>query len=223
MKVFLILLLSFSIAKAQKLDTSYKAPTRKENVIVVRSKIDSANTLCVKGDISYEMSLYEEGLSQFISANRIDENNIYILRSIGFGFLKLRKLDSSIFYLNKALQLYKDDKGSLHHLIYCYLYKLDYNKSEHLAESYRAKYPDEGESYYTLLLINRKLLRYEKAIKYAKKAIDLYTREKNNFLGDAYYMLGILYYENKQHEIAKDYFKKAKDFGGVYVDPKYLI
>ena len=62
-----------------------------------------------------------------------------------------------------------------------------------------------SESIYEVASLNEKLGNKDEAIKYYKKYINMYT-SKDKYYDDAYYQLGMLYYNNGKLEDAKSTF-----------------
>ena len=62
-----------------------------------------------------------------------------------------------------------------------------------------------SESIYQVAFLSEKTKNYNQAVKYYKKYINTYTKE-DQYYDDAFYQLGMLYYENGDLENAKKTF-----------------
>lgn len=178
------------------------------------------------GEYEEAIKQYKKGLQLLESAKDIDEinrkfNSSLTIASISDSYLKLKKLDSANFYLNKGIEKHLDtinDVIRLNYLSQKSKILIAENKNEEALivleklKDLSHKYDtNSGETYYykELAEANSNLKNYDKAIAIMLKGIDKIKNKTKEFnLVEDYKKLAKIYKKAGNIEKSNEYFEK---------------
>jgi len=218
--------LNFAISSEKILDIIYY-----EEKKATKTEISERDLLLLSAEEVYKIAIeyvdqkqYEEALKAFNLSILKDKNFVNAYYYAGWTCIKLERYDNAISYLKKTLELNEQNSEAYFYLglAYFYLDKLD-ESIKSFNELLSKKDPfKQKETLLCLGIIYDRLEKYEKAIEYYEKYIDI---DSDN--ADVFYSLGYAYIEvgQKKHWLnKKKYFTKAVRYlnKSIYLDPNKI-
>lgn len=153
----------------------------------------------------------EQAITLIKSNLEKDPDNIDNLNYLAEAYLKLNKIDESIFYYEKILEIDPYDAETWVMLSDIYISKGDFEKAIEYVENANAINEEMLDSYFILansLLLHKK---YDEAIKYYKTYLEF---EPTN--AEAYYKLGVSYESIENFKDAIEAYTKAIEYDDGY-------
>jgi len=158
LKVTLIVLLSFSF------------------LVIFLSNANSANDSELyfsKGLLAFDEGRFDEAAIEFEKALQIDSENPNILFQLGKTYNRLKSFDESVEPLEKALKINPQIKGINYESGVAYFNTGEFEKALNEFDITIEKEPERGEGYYYKALSLFRLDKWNDAITYLQKALEL--------------------------------------------------
>jgi len=218
--------LNFAISSEKILDTVFYEERK-----ITKTEISERDLLLLSAEEVYKIAIgyvdqkrYEEALKIFNLSILKDKDFVNAYYYAGWTCIQLKRYDNAISYLKKTLELNEQNSEAYFYLglAYFYLDKLD-ESVKSFNELLSRKDPfKQKETLLCLGIIYDRLEKYEKAIEYYEKYIDI---DSDN--ADVFYRLGSAYIEvgQKKHWFnKKKYFTEAVRYlnKSIYLDPNKI-
>lgn len=218
--------LNFAISSEKIFDTVFYEERK-----VTKTEISEKNLLLLSSEEIYRIAIeyvdqkrYEEALKIFNLSILKDKDFVNAYYYAGWTCIQLERYDNAISYLKKTLELNEQSSEAYFYLglAYFYLDKLD-ESVKSFNELLSRKGPfKQKETLLCLGVIYDRLEKYEKAIEYYERYIDI---DSDN--ADVFYRLGSAYIEvgQKKHWFNKEkYFTEAVKYlnKSIYLEPNKI-
>lgn len=206
----------------------YSQETKKE--IINKDDVDHQMTITTggmyDGTTSEEARKYFDKAAEYENKNDLDNAKEYYLKAIkkdskyveacdnlGLVYRRLGEFDKAINYYKKSIELYPDGQMAHQNLAAVYSILKDYKSAINEYEEILRISPNDPEGYFGIANSYMMLSKFDDALIYANKALDLYKKTNSHHIADGYYMVGLINYYQGDKESAVNYLQLAKDNG----------
>jgi len=162
-----------------------------------------------KGYNAFHSDDYIKAIKYYRKAIKQDPNYIDAYDNCGVAYRRMGNLDSAAYYYKKSIQI--NPKTSIAHGNLAIVYT-EQGKLQEAIQEYGeiSKYnPNDPEAPYGIAGLYIQMKQYDKALPIAKKSAELFEKYQPQYVGDAYYYVGLSYLYLKENKNAKEYFYKA--------------
>jgi tetratricopeptide (TPR) repeat protein len=197
-----------------------------------QNNITSTETGMYDGTESKEAGEYYDMAADY-ARNKDTKNAVkYYLKSIkadpgfeeaydnlGRVYRTLGEYEKAIECYNKSIEIYPNGEMAHQNLavVYGIQEKLDKALAQYdILQKISAENP---ESYFGAANIYMRQEKFDKALENANKALELYIASNSHYIGEAYYLVGLIHYYNDDLEESKKHMTLAKD-KGVKISPE---
>jgi tetratricopeptide (TPR) repeat protein len=177
-----------------------------------KTNFDKASKYDIKKD-------YLNSKKYYLLAIKYDTNYVEAYDNAGLACRRLEQYDSAIYYYKRSIALYPKGITAHQNLAAVYGLKKDYTNAAGEFEEIIKLEPDNPEGYFGLADTYMMQSKFDEALTNAKKALQLYESVKSPLVGDAQYVMGLIYYYQGDDKNAKTYLKSAKKHGAE-IDPE---
>jgi tetratricopeptide (TPR) repeat protein len=200
----------------------------------VKSKISKARVFCPtmneEARLLYNSALefeqqeqYADAQERYLKAIEKDPGYCDAMDNVGQMFRRKGDLKQAISWYKRSLAVKPDNSVAHQNLAVAYRIQGD-------ADNTLAEYqwlvrndPDNPEGYYGLGMTFIELGQPSAAIKALHRAVELYHANSSTFLGDAQFLLGAAYYDQKDFRNARDYLLLSYPSRKEDPDANYLL
>ena len=120
-----------------------------------------------------DKKLYDDAISKYKDALKLDETDYETLHNIGYCYAKQKQFDKALEYFNKALAI-KKNILTLHSIALVYVHEKKYEEALEYCDKALELSPDFRECLNDKYIIYMELKKYEKALDVMEKIINLY-------------------------------------------------
>ena len=133
--------------------------------------------------------------------------------NLGRVYRTMGEYEKAIECYNKSIEIYPN--GEMAHQNLAVVYGIQEKLDKALAQyDILQKISSENpESYFGAANIYMQQEKFDKALENANKALELYIASNSHYIGEAYYLVGLIHYYNDDLEEAKKSMQIAKDKG----------
>jgi DNA-binding helix-hairpin-helix protein with protein kinase domain/Flp pilus assembly protein TadD len=173
---------------------------------------DSQRTAYAEGllmqtsQMSYGRPDYERDERKMRLAIRLKENDTRFLNQLGYALYEQQKYDESLKYLNRSLNIEKDNSGTKIFIAINYLRVKRFKDARAILTEVVEKYPTHFEGFYNLGLAETNLKNYAAAAKALQTAVNINPDD-----ADANYELGISYFKLGDKIKVEEQYEKLLD------------
>ncbi|MFT6716871.1 MAG: tetratricopeptide (TPR) repeat protein, partial [Saprospiraceae bacterium] len=156
---------------------------------------------------------FKKAKKYYLKALKKDDTFVEAYDNVGQICRRLGEHEDAIKYYKKSIAIYP--KGAMAHqnLAIVYGIQKEYKKSI-LEYGEIVKIDTENpEGYFGIAKTYLTMGQYKEGIIHGHKTVALYEKLDSHHKGDGYYLLGLLYYYDKNNEKAKEFFTLAKNSG----------
>jgi tetratricopeptide (TPR) repeat protein len=165
------------------------------------------------GYAAFKARDYKKAVSCYRKAIALDPKYVDAYDNCGLAYRRLGNLDSAIYYYKESIKLYP--KGTVSHgnLAFVYSEKKEHENALKEFDEITKYNPNDPEAPYGKAGVYLDMGQFEKALAAAKQSAQLFEKFHPQYAGDAYYYIGLSYYQLKDRPSAKVYMQKAIDKG----------
>lgn len=167
---------------------------------------EKANTSVDEGNLNDAVKYYKKAIKE-------DTGFVEAYDNLALAYRKMKKFDKAIQYYKKSIEMYPNGHMAHLNLASAYSLKKNFDKAYKEYNNFIKIFPDDPEGFYGLANIYFSTKKYDDALKNAKKALDMYIKSGSDLTGDAYYLIGLIYYYKNDRDNAKQNFSAAKKLG----------
>ena len=149
----------------------------------------------------------------YLKALREDPRFIEAYDNLGRIYRRVGQYNKAIDYYKKSIKLYPQGIVAHQNIALVYSIKKDYGKAIQEYEEMVKISPGNPEGYFGLANAYLMTSQYAPAAKNALKAITIYKQMNSPYLGEGYYLTGLIYYYSGNAGEAKKYLLLAKEKG----------
>lgn len=163
----------------------------------------------------------ETAIKYYYKAIELDSNYVDAYDNLGVIYRRLGKYNLAKECYKKSISIYPD--GITAHQNLAIIHTLQNNKDSIVYEYEKIIEIDSNnpEGYFGLGNYYMNLYKFELAINYALKALEIYKENKSDYISDAQHLVGLIYFYDGDNKKAKKYLKRAKK-GGAEIKVKIL-
>jgi tetratricopeptide (TPR) repeat protein len=145
----------------------------------------------------------------------IDEDSLFVeaYDNLGLTYRQMNELDSAAKYYAISIELYPEGGLALQNLGVVYEKKKNYEKAVEVYSSLIELSNSNPEGYYGRARMYMFLEDYDNAMQDALMAEELYNTYESEYVMDAHYLIGLIYYFMEDMENSRKYLKLAKEEG----------
>ncbi len=177
------------------------------------TKSEKANEFYNKANDYFKNRDYKNAGKYYKKAIEEDTSFVEAYDNLALSYRKMKKFDKAINYYKKSIALYPDGHMAHMNLASAYLLKKDYENSIKEYQILLKLSPEDPEGYYGIANVYMTVGKYDDALKNAKQALNLYQKSNSDLTGDAYYLIGMIYYYKNDRKNAEENFLSAKNKG----------
>jgi tetratricopeptide (TPR) repeat protein len=174
------------------------------------------NTLVLKGAILHQLKRVDQANAVYRKILDLDPNNADVYFLIGKALFEAEQFDSSINYLARAIENYKQEYDRKASLLYKNLIEV---KTEMVQKILRLWSKQDLDS---LDAVIKNELQHEDGIIAYKKAVEQYAKVAGD-LARSYYYTGMSYYHQKDDSLALQYLKASVKYNPDDPDGLFFI
>lgn len=166
-----------------------------------------------KGYMAFHSEDYRKAISYYRKAIQLDPKHTDAMDNCGIAYRRLGNLDSAAYFYKESIKI--NPKAMIAHGNLAIVYS-DQGKLEDAIKEYEeiSKYnPNDPEAPYGIAGIFLQAQQYDKALTAAKKSAELFEKYAPQYVGDAYYYVGLSYMYLNDKKNAKEWIQKAKQKG----------
>lgn len=166
-----------------------------------------------KGYKAFHSDDYKKAIKYYRKAIELDPKYIDAYDNCGIAYRRIGSLDSAAYFYKKSIEI--NPKASISHGNLAVVYS-EQGKLQEAIKEYEeiAKYnPNDPEAPYGIAGIYIQMEKYDKALPIAKKSAELFEKYQPEYVGDAYYYVGLSYLYLRDKKNAKIYIEKASKKG----------
>jgi tetratricopeptide (TPR) repeat protein len=193
--LLVILLAAFTGYYALNQYTLSKQSFESKAIVVAKDKVRTqprnADARVMLGLAFEKEGRYEEAIEQYKLAIKLMRDHQEALLYTGIAYMKLDQLDDALYYLDKEITYYKNTNLA---------------KSNSMLE----------KAYYYGAVVLWEKKKYDKALDYVDKALEIMTTSS-----DSHLLKGRIFLDKKENDYAIAEFSKALEFDPKYVDALY--
>ena len=199
-----------------------KTKTSKVNVFCPTSN-EEARTL-YNGALEFErQGKDDEAKEGYLKAIEKDPRYCDAMDNIGQMFRRNGDINQAIYWYQHSIAVKPDNSVAHQNLAVAYRIKGDVDKTLGEYQWLVSNDPGNPEGYYGLGLAFLDRGQSTTAIKALKRAEELYRANASPFLGDAQYLLGVSFYDQKDYRNARDYLMLSYPSRKEDPDTNYLL
>lgn len=142
-----------------------------------------------------------------------DSSFIDAYDNLGFSYRKLNQLDEALYYYNISYDKNKKNITSIMNMAVVFGLQEKYDLSLKFYKEVIKCEPENPEGYYGACQTLYNSNNSKDALEYCLKAEDKYLKSKSEYVGDCYYILSVVCYNNNDKVSAKKYLKLCKKYG----------
>jgi tetratricopeptide (TPR) repeat protein len=165
----------------------------KKSQFYKRSDSQSANKHFDKGNDLMESGDYKNGIKEFKSAIKIDNNFVYAIDHLAISYRRMDNYKSAINYYKKSLEVFPEGDLALLNIAVSYSFLQDYINSIKSYEQLKFLYPDNPEGYFGLAKMLFVIEDYENALDNLFVAHRIYVDTNSDYAKDSEKLMGIMF------------------------------
>lgn len=166
-----------------------------------------------KGYMAFHSGDYHKAIKHYRKAIQLDPKYTDAYDNCGIAYRRLGNLDSAAYFYKESIKI--NPKAMIAHgnlaIVYSEQGKLQEAIKEY--EEISKNNPNDPEAPYGIAGIYLQAQQYDKALTAAKKSAELFEKYQPQYVGDAYYYVGLSYLYLNDKKNAKEYILKAKQKG----------
>lgn len=156
---------------------------------------------------------YHKAISYYRKAIQLDPKYTDAYDNCGIAYRRLGNLDSAAYFYKESIKI--NPKAMIAHgnlaIVYTEQGKLQEAIKEY--EEISKNNPNDPEAPYGIAGVYLQAKQYDKALVSAKRSAELFEKFQPQYVGDAYYYIGLSYLYLNDKQNAKEFFQKAKQKG----------
>ena len=158
---------------------------------------------------AFQSGDYRTAIKYYRKAIGLDPKFVDAYDNCGISYRRLGNLDSAAYFYKESIKI--NPKTSIAHgnLAIVYTEKGDLENAIKEYEEIAKYNPNDPETPYGIAGIYLKAGQNDKALIAAKKAVELFEKYQPQYVGDAYYYVGLSYLRLNDKKNAKEYMQKA--------------
>lgn len=220
MNYYACILLLLTMSSARGLSQTSSAVKAPESGIKYGEKgkvARSANPLAVEnynsGYKAFKARDYKTAVAHYRQAIALDADYVDAYDNCGLAYRRLGNIDSAVYFYKASIALYP--KGSTAHgnLALLYSEKKEHAKALKEFDELAKCNPNDPEAPYGKAGVYLDMGKYDKALASAKRSVTLFEKYHPQYAGDAYYYVGLAYFQLHDKVNAKLYMQKAIEKG----------
>jgi tetratricopeptide (TPR) repeat protein len=166
-----------------------------------------------KGYKAFHSGDYHNAIKLYRKAIELDPKYTDAYDNCGISYRRIGNLDSAAYFYKESIKI--NPKAAIAHGNLAIIYE-EKGQLENAINEYEeiTKYnPNDPEAPYGIAGVYLQSGQYEKALASAKKSAELFEKYQPQYVGDAYYYVGLSYLRLNDKINAKEYIQKAINKG----------
>lgn len=158
---------------------------------------------------AFQVEDYQKAIKLYRKAILLDPKYVDTYDNCGLSYRRLGNLDSAAYFYKKSIEI--KPSGQIAHGNLAIVYSTK-GEHENAIKEYKeiSKYnPNDPEAPYGIAGIYLDLKQYNKALVSAQKAVELFQKYQPQYVGDAYYYVGLCYLNLNNKSKAKEFMERA--------------
>lgn len=164
-----------------------------------------------KGNELMDAGFYEDAVTKFQDAVKLDKNFVYAYDHLAMSWRQQGEFEKAIKFYTKSLEIFPEGNYALMNIALCYR-KL--NKLQEAFDSYALilhYYPQDPEGFFGMGGILLDVGRYEEALDHLISAHILYRDTNNEYITDSQSLLSLVFKEMEKQGKADIFNQKMKE------------
>ncbi|MGZ3883631.1 MAG: tetratricopeptide repeat protein [Bacteroidia bacterium] len=217
--VFCLLFFCFAISVSLSAQSASKVSSPNggikygEKAVVSKSTNPMAVETYNNGYAAFKARDYKKAVSFYREAIALDPGYVDAYDNCGLAYRRLGNVDSAVYFYKASIKIYP--KGSTAHgnLALLYSEKKEHDNALKEFDELAKCNPNDPEAPYGKAGVYLDMGKYDKALAAAKQSAVLFEKYHPQYAGDAYYYMGLSYFQLNDKANAKVYMQKAIDKG----------
>ncbi|NRA93647.1 MAG: tetratricopeptide repeat protein [Psychroserpens sp.] len=155
----------------------------------------------------------KNAVKYYLKAVKADPGFEEAYDNLGRVYRTIGEYENAIECYKKSIEIYPSGEMAHQNLAVVYGIQQRYDEALVQYEIMQEISPKNPESFFGASNIYMQQKEYNKALDNAEKALELYKASNSHYIGDAYYLIGLIHYYSDNHEEAKKHLQLAKDKG----------